>query len=228
MQFFILTYSGKPLGESGACCNTTYDFTSACKTCGTGATVLGALRTKGLTKISKDFFETTDGDKIISAELHDYMLMSNIKIGDLSKVVNYRGHELPYYHLTTHYKLPKADDIKGLVIEDQCNVCKQNGYFNDAIIGDIKQGVPTIVKPVELSYNSIEDAFIRQSDLYLSWEHMGKSNLVAYDKYVVGYARPLLIVSEMFYGFLTSKKIKNVEVEAINFRNPSNDRSYKM
>jgi hypothetical protein len=45
---------------------------------------------------------------------------------------------------------------------------------------------------------------------------MGKSNLVAHDKYVVGYARPLLIVSELFYNFLTSKGVKNIKVETIN------------
>jgi hypothetical protein len=150
MQFFILTYTGKPLGESGECCNTNYEFASACRNCGTGARVIGNLHSKGLTKIAKDFFETNDGDTIISAKLKEDMMMSNIKIGKLTKVVDYRIQELPYYHLTSEFMMPKATEIIGLKIEDQCNICKQNGYFNDAIIGNIKQGIPTLVKPVEL------------------------------------------------------------------------------
>lgn len=217
MQFFILTYTGKPLGESGECCNTNYDLATACENCGTGARVLGSLHTKGLTKIAKDFFQTNDGDTIISAKFKEDMVISNIKIGQLTKVVDYRGKELPYYYLTSDFMLPKATDIKGLIIEGQCNVCKQNGYFNDVIIGNIKQGVPTVIKPVEFFYNNIDDNFLRQSDVFLSWEHMGKSNLVAHDKYVVRYARPLLIVSELLYNFLTSKGVKNIKVEPINF-----------
>jgi hypothetical protein len=217
MQFFILTYTGKPLGESGECCNTNYDFAKACKKCGTGARVLGNLRTKGLTKIAKDFFQTNDGDTIISAKFKEDILTSNIKIGELTKIVDYRGKELPYYHLTSEFMLPKVTDIKGLKIEDQCDVCKQNGYFNEAIIGNIKLGIPTVVKPVELFYNNVDADFLKQSDVFLSWEHMGKSNLVAHDKYVVGYARPLLIISEQVYNFLTSKRVRNIEVEKINF-----------
>ena len=217
MQFFILTYTGKPLGESGECCNTNYDFTKACKKCGTGARVLGNLRTKGLTKIGKDFFETIDGDAIISAKFKEDMMMSNIKIGELTKIVDYKGPKLPFYHLTSEFMMPKATEIKGLNIEDQCNVCNHNGYFNEAIIGNIKLGIPTVVKPVELFYNNVDAGFLKQSEVFLSWEHMGKSNLVAHDKYVVRYARPLLIVSELFYNFLTSKGVKNFEVEKINF-----------
>ena len=114
-------------------------------------------------------------------------------------------------------KYLNSTEIKGLKIEDQCDVCKHNGYFNEAIIGNIKLGIPTVVKPVELFYNNVDAGFLKQSEVFLSWEHMGKSNLVAHDKYVVRYARPLLIVSELFYNFLTSKGVKNFEVEKINF-----------
>jgi hypothetical protein len=215
MRFFILTYTAKPLGESGECCNTDYDLATACKNCGTGAKVVGNLHTKGLAKIAKDFFQTNDGDTIISAKLKEDMVMAHIKIGELTKVVDFKGQELPYYNLTSDFMLPKATDIKGLIVEDQCNLCKQNGYFNDVIIGNIKQGVSTIIKPVELFYNNVDDKFLRQSDVFLSWEHMGKSNLVAHGKYVVRYARRLLIVSELFYSFLIFKGVKDIKIETI-------------
>lgn len=217
MQFYILTYTGKPFGESGESCKTNYDLTSGCKNCGTGSKIADKLHSKGLTKTTKDFFQTNDGDTIISAKLKEDMVMAHVKIGELAKVVDYRGQELPYYNLTSDFILPKATNIKGLIVEDQCYLCKQNGYFNDVIIGNIKQGVSTIIKPVELFYNNVDDKFLRQSDVFLSWEHMGKSNLVAHGKYVVRYSRPLLIVSELFYNFLSSKEVTNIKVEEINF-----------
>jgi hypothetical protein len=219
MQLYILTYIGKPFGESGESCKTNYDLTSGCKNCGTGSKIESELHSKGLTKIAKDFFQTNDGDTIISTKLKEEMVRAHIKIGELAKVVEHRGQYLSYYNLTSDFMLPKATKIKGLIVEDQCYLCKQNGYFNDVIVGNIKKRISTVIKPVEIFYNNVDDKFLRQSDVFLSWEHMGKSNLVAHGKFVVRYARPLLIVSELFYDFLTSKGVTNIKVESINLTN---------
>jgi len=70
MQHYIIQYTKKPLGESGEPCKSDYDFSTACNTCGTGAFLTGNLRVKGFSKINKDFFETLDGDYIISKRLY--------------------------------------------------------------------------------------------------------------------------------------------------------------
>jgi hypothetical protein len=213
MNYFILDYIRAPKGQSGEPYKSPYSLDKACKVCGTGAILEGNLKTVGLAKVKKDFFVTLDDDYIISEKLYTSLIKDEIKIVELKKIVDYKNHELPFYHLYTNYIFPPASRKNGLEIEGQCPACKKNGYFNKVIIGDV--GVPTIVFPYDIGYESIDRDFLEQSDFFFTWECTGLSNLKAHDNYVVRYARPLLIVSDKFKLILEKYKIKGLKFEEI-------------
>jgi len=215
MKYYILSYTKGTSGESGESCKSNYSFDNACKVCGTGAKLVGKLRTKGLLKIEKLLFETLDGDFIISQKLYEILNKKGVKLGELQSVINNKNNNLPLYHLNSNLYFPPAAEKTGLTIEGQCQTCKRNGYFNEAIIGNLKLNTPTQVFPVELYYQKINADFLDSSDFFFTWECTGLSNRIAHGDYVVRYARPMLIVSEFFKQALETEKIKGLKFEPI-------------
>src|SRR5690606_36175901 len=118
MKYFIYSYIDKPLAESGENCGTMYNLDEACPICGTGAQIKDRLMVRGFMKIKKDIFQTIDGDNIISEKLYLKLTKANIDIGNLNRVVDLSFGELPYFHLTSLFFLPKASIFKGLITED--------------------------------------------------------------------------------------------------------------
>lgn len=218
MKYYIITYTGKPIGESGEICDTNYNLERACKTCGTGATIIGSLRTKRLGSVKKNFFQTIDGDTLISEKLYKIFNKKCVKIGGLKKVLDINGNELPFYHLYTDFFLPKATMKMGLILENQCKTCERNGFFNDVIIGNLEKNIDTIVAPIMLTYTNLKFDFLNQSDIFNTWEHMGLSCLETKGRNERRFARPLLIVSERLRSLMVEEKIGGIKYEDVKFR----------
>ncbi|MEQ9288691.1 MAG: hypothetical protein RIG77_17350 [Cyclobacteriaceae bacterium] len=205
MNYHLINYELNGHGESGESCNSRYDLTTACETCGTGAKLLEPLKVKGLSNCKKHLFRTLDGDWLISSELYK-SFTSKIKL-NLIQVENTRNQALEFWHLTTSQILPKADlTSSGFVTENQCETCYRNGYFNDALIGDLKQGRKTVIKPLKLIYSRID----LNADIYQTWEHVGLSNKVASGNKVIRYARPCLVISERLRNLLTETELPHI------------------
>lgn len=210
MNYFILSYNRAPIGDSHDA-KLEFDFTTACKKCGTGAKLVGSLKLSGINKLTKDFFETYVGDYIISENLYNSLIRENIVLGNLKKVTDSNNTEQPYYHLSTNLILPPALKKDGLAVENQCSECKRNGFFYKLS----KSKDETIVFPTGIQYTSNQILVMEENDFYLTWECFGYSNLVACGNNVVGYARPLLIVSEKFKIALEKFKVKGLIYELI-------------
>ncbi len=214
MEYYILNYTKSAIGESGESCKSNYTFENACEVCGTGAKLVGKLRTRGLAKVKKDFFSTLDDDFIISKKMYEE-LKDKLQLGNLKTVVDSKSNDLPFYHLNTDLHFPAGIKKDGLVIYEQCLACKRNGYFNKTIVGNSKMNIPTQVFPIGLYYPIIENKFLNSSDFFFTWESMGLSNRIAQGNNVIRYARPLLIISERFKTALVSYKIKGLDFEPI-------------
>lgn len=218
MMFYIVNYNGSSKGQSGEnIASNKYDLSSACVRCGTGAKLIGSLYVKGINKVNLDFFETINGDVIISEKLYDFLILSKIKLPKLFKVKDKNENGLAFYYLNPDLSFPKSlPESDGLIIDDQCVLCKKDGYYNDVVIGDLEKGIDTFVKPINLYFNYNQSLF-SQSDVFNSWEHFGKSNLVNEGNLVIRYARPLLLCSEKFKNVISQFKVKNVEFEELKF-----------
>lgn len=216
MEFFILTYTGKPIGESGESCGTIYNLENACPVCGTGAQPLDDLHVKRLNNIKTPLFQTYDGDFLIHEDLYDELILDNLGIGRLKKVVNWKNNNLPFFYFNPQFHFPKTKVFNGLIIENQCPFCKRNGYFNDAIIGCLEKNIPTIIKDLKPDYDKIAPELLKQSEFFNSWEHLGLSNKVSNGNKVVRYARPLLIVSDSLRAFLEKRNLNQLKYSQFN------------
>ena len=128
MNYYIIGYKNKPIGESGESCKSEYDFKDACDLCGTGANLIKDLRVKGFSKINKDFFETLDGDFIISKRIYETIKQDQPSF-ELKPVIDSKNNKLDFYHLNPSKVLPKFENkSKGYIVENQCEKCNRNGF----------------------------------------------------------------------------------------------------
>ena len=214
MKYYILSYIGGKQGESGEPCGTEYSFDDACYTCGTGAEVKRNLKARGIAKTNKDFFETKDGDLIISKCLYE-RIQGKLPEFELVQVVNTRNQPLDFYHFFSKSTLPKfKESSTGYVTEGQCPICHRDGYFNDVIVGTLV-GTPTIVKPVILRYEYEDVSKLLNMLLLKSCECIGLSNKKKDGSRVIGFARPLMVVREDLKEALGNERIKATLFEPI-------------
>lgn len=216
MQYYIIQYNNRPLGESGEPCKSDYDFSTACNTCGTGAVLSGNLKVKGFSKINMDFFETLDGDYIISKRLYS-KIRDSFKDLALLNVIGMRNKVLiDYFHFTSQIVLPRFQQkSSGLVIEKQCPECMRNGFHNHAIIGDINKNIPTIVSPLNFIYKKCDFENVENSMILKTWECAGLSNKLPGGNFVIRYARPWIIVNQQIRDLLDQEKISSIEYENV-------------
>lgn len=214
-MYYIISYKNRPLGESGETCKSDYDLSNACIDCGTGAKLIGNLRVKGFSNIKKDFFETLDGDFIISTRLYK-RIQENFNDFKLMKVIDSRNNPLDFYHFDSDTTLPRfKKSSSGFVIEGQCQSCKRNGYFTHAEIGNLEKNIPTIIHPDIFKYDKNDLEKYKGELILNTWECFGLSNIIATEKYVIRYARPLTIVSEKIKDIFDRERLKDIEYEQI-------------
>lgn len=214
MKYYILCYNQSPIGDSRDSI-LEYDFSRACNACGTGAVLVGNLKLSGINKLKRDFFETYIGDYIISEKLLNHLESKNLLTENLKKIHNMKNSELAYYHLYTKAILPPAIKKNGLVVENQCETCKRNGFFYKLS----KSYEKSIVVPSGIVYSKSQIYGNENRHFYFTWECFGYSNLVAHGNNEVGFARPMLVVSEFFMSAINELKVKGVEFEPITISN---------
>lgn len=215
MRHFIISYKKRPLGESGESCKSDFDLSSACIDCGTGAKLNGNLKVKGFSNIKRDFFETLDGDYIISTRLYK-LIQENFIDFKLTQVIDSRNNPLDFYHFDNRVILPRLKKgSTGYVIDKQCQTCKKNGYFTHSEISNLEKNMPTIIHPYNFKYdkNDLEE---HKTELILNtWECFGLSNRIATGKFVIRYARPMTIVSEKIKDIFDKEKLSDIEYQQI-------------
>jgi len=101
------------------------------------------------------------------------------------------------------------------VSENQGHDCKRNGYFNHAVIGDIKKNIPTIISPLNFIYKKCDFESIANSMVIKTWECAGLSNKIAKDNIVNRYARPWIIINQQIRDLFEQEKISNIEYETV-------------
>ncbi|GAA4303434.1 hypothetical protein [Nibribacter koreensis] len=221
-KLYILSTTSASVGDSGEPFGSIYNLERACPFCGTAAQLVGPIRSIGLSKAKKDFFDTLGGDLMLSEKLKQALEDAGLMSNCLYPVHDTKGNVLPLYHINPTLTLPKAHkDSTGLKKADQCKNCKRDGHFNEAIIGSLENDIPTYVAPLQLNYDNVDADFLNSSDAFNTWEHFGISRLKKEGNYVVHYARPLIIVNERVKAVFEKLKIKHTEFEEVTLRLPA-------
>jgi hypothetical protein len=216
MKYYLIIYKGKLIGESGESCDSTYELQNACTTCGTNAQLTGNLIAKRISNVKLDFFQTIDRDYLLSDKLFNFLKKRGLKIEPMVRVIDLKKEETGFYYFKSNFNLPKTTHMTtGLKTEDQCPICKRNGYYNDVKYQESEEGIKKTYPPIHLVYGNIKDDLLESSDIFNTWEHFGLSNLKIEGIKVLRYARPMLVVSELIKRAFEEYDVKNALFEEV-------------
>lgn len=220
MKFYLLFNTVKETGYSGEGAGGQYNMETGCKNCGTACKLIGNLPINAV-KLKRDFIQTLDRDYLISDKLFSALNSVDVKIGRLLHILNSKSREeLPYYHFNPQFTFPEMlPESEGIKTDDQCPVCKRNGFYDYRIYPKDDNGEIIVEQikdvPRKYIYNIPDKTILEKSDIFFTWEHFGPSNLIASGNKVVGFARPRLIVSERVKSVFEKCSVKNTLFEEI-------------
>jgi hypothetical protein len=193
-------------GYGGPKYGTKYDLSQACPRCGTGAIQLSPLHLNPAEiPASGSAFRTLDGEILFSLYLGRILNSANISGLELRAARSHKtAVELPWVQLIGKMKMPPMSPTsKGILRENPCPRCEQDGYFHSANM------------PIEIEYSSSEVTLDGLSDVVHTYEHFGNSVLREpfEDSH---FAQPLLLIKPKVFKVLRKHKVRGLEFVPVN------------
>ncbi|MFX0209606.1 MAG: hypothetical protein ACFFDT_26740 [Candidatus Hodarchaeota archaeon] len=206
-KFYLLIVKNLEVDASGAAFyGTKYDMKKACPKCGTGAIPTGSRYMSGLKKLRKGLFLAGYGELLASVELAEKLISLGIK--NLAEVYNTKGIKMPFMEIRGEDVLPPfSQKTAGYAIDEQCPVCKRNGYF------DLREG------PLRLFYEKVDRSLL-EKHILITYERFGYSYLRTPFKDSV-LAKPKFIVSCKVKNLLEEEKVRGLEFEPVTILSTS-------
>lgn len=208
-KFYIIIPTAGECGYSGKNYPTDYDFTDACKYCGTGAKPIFDLEIK--LRSQYPLLNTLNGDLLLSDFLVSQILESLPEFSNnLRKTNNSLNLEVKYFLLQSEFILPRmSSDSSGIQTEDQCLHCKRDGHY------DVLEKAPfpkkgNVVKTLEYRYPSLKVNDLKGHDVLMTIECFGKSNLFPKKNRTFSLAKSRIAVSQKVLDVLIKHEIQMV------------------
>lgn len=213
MMWCVVEFGVMEKGEAGPREGTKYDMSQACPRCGTGARQITPLTLRASdVPGNRPIAQTLDRDLLIREDLSAALSQATGKRATLWPVLERRTEKpLPWWQLVPQYTFPKADpSSEGFIVERQCQECRRDGHFSDP-------GRRNVSLVYQLPKRAVEEL----PHICATWECFGNSSLTEdppgeIPQRVIGFARPLLIVSEVVAGVLHRASTK-VAISPVRF-----------
>lgn len=204
----------KPLDSGGCEYGTTYDLSSACPHCGTGAVQTSPLMV-ALTELPKKALicDTCLGEVLVAEKLADGLREGDVSGLELRQARLYGNDEpLPWFQMISYHELPRmSQETKGIVRDVHpgfgCTVCERDVFASSG------NG------PVEIAYDRSEVGPDEIPDVVHTWECFGRS-VIADDpvrKLVQGFASPLMLVKPKVYDIFRKLRVKRMRFWPVRF-----------
>jgi hypothetical protein len=196
-QFYRLIVQTQSKIYGGPKYGTTFDMTSSCSVCGTGAKPQGPLYINILKNSKHQIFQTLDGEIICSSKI--VKAMQNIKGNFWAEIRNAKSKDqLPLFELRPEATMPPfSPKSTGYEKEHSCKKCQRDGFF-EFPNSHLKLIYPELTD--ELSILNVLSTF----------EQFGNSKLRdPFNESV--FARPLILVSQTMKLILQELNLPNIE-----------------
>ena len=200
----VLEVNRAPKGLGGPASGTIFDFSTGCPRCGTGATQVSPLRLlpTDVKKASKTkIMKTLSGEILVDESVSDVLQQAHVSGMELRESVSPGGDPLAWYQLIPRQELPRfAANSKGILVENSCERCRQDGFFNSA------------TEPLEILYTGID--LSKQPDVVRTWEHFGNSRLTdPIERSRL--ARPLILIKPRVARLIESAGARGVDTTPV-------------
>ena len=203
-----------PKASGGAEAGTTYDLSSGCPRCGTGATQTSALiLRKAQTPTSGKIFVTAHETMLASEVAH--LLNEQMVTGvELREAVAWRtGEPLGWHQLIpTDVMPPWSAKTTGGDTESPCPRCNRDGHFDS----------PT--EPLRITYRASDLGYVESlPDVTSTWERFGNSWITPPSEHHIplAFAHPLILVRPRVRALLREAQVTRLQYEPITITSDS-------
>jgi len=189
---------------------TTYDLSTGCPECGTGAVQTSPLMI-GLSELPKrrPVCQTCLGHDLVGPSVAEALRAARVTGLELRQVHLYGNNEpLPWWQMISSFTLPKMDPrTRGILHENvrpaPCPMCSRDGHYD------------TTEQESEPTYSRADVDVNELPDFVNTWECFGKS--VLKDGHPINIAQPLMFIKPKVMDFFRSLKIRGVGFGPVHF-----------
>lgn len=207
-ELLLMRVARNPRGTAGPEYGTEYDLSTGCSACKTGARQISPLRL-GPKEIPKKpgIWPISRGGIILDEGLaHELQIVIKSACG-LRQCEDRQTHrKLPWWQILPDLAMPPLDSTsRGVETEEQCPVCKREGFFNDPDV------------PERYVYRMNKKQRAKLQDFIATWEHFGHTLLDPKETSYPGFAEPGILVSNRVMRVFLDKKVKAVNFIPVQF-----------
>jgi hypothetical protein len=194
-----------PFGPSHG---TTFDLSSACPRCGTGA-----VQTSPFYGPAKSFPKTglicaSSTETFVAEPLADALRRAETTGLELRQARSHREHEpLPWWQIVPRFTMPKMSQATKGIVHDQklppCPQCGRDGHYH------------TASEPEQIAYASADVEADELPDVVQTWECFSRSGIDPDDFRRSRFADPAILVKPGVFDIFRRMKVKHARFQPV-------------
>lgn len=205
-----LSVDRKEIDPYGPTRGTTYDLSTGCPQCGTGATQTSPFLAPPRSLPKTGLLCASSSETFVATPLAEALRAEDVSGIELRQVLSSTDRTpLPWFQIVSSFEMPKmAPSTKGIVRDPTlppCPRCQRDGHYH------------TVKEPLQIVYDSASLTVGELPDVVHTWECFGRSGIHAENFRYSRFAPPLILVNRKVFEIFRAMGVKHARFTPVRF-----------
>lgn len=205
-----LSVDRKEIDPYGPTRGTTYDLSTGCPQCGTGATQTSPFLAPPRSLPKTGLLCASSSETFVATPLADALRAEDVSGIELRQVLSSTDRTpLPWFQIVSSFEMPKmAPSTKGIIRSSTlppCPRCQRDGHYH------------TVKEPLQIVYDSASLTVGELPDVVHTWECFGRSGIHAENFRYSRFAPPLILVNRKVFEIFRAMRVKHARFTPVRF-----------
>lgn len=205
-----LSVDRKEIDPYGPTRGTTYDLSTGCPQCGTGATQTSPFLAPPRSLPKTGLLCASSSETFVATPLADALRAEDVSGIELRQVLSSTDRTpLPWFQIVSSFEMPKmAPSTKGIIRSSTlppCPRCQRDGHYH------------TPEERLQIVYDSASLTVGELPDVVHTWECFGRSGIHAENFRYSRFAPPLILVNRKVFEIFRAMRVKHARFTPVRF-----------
>lgn len=205
-----LSVDRREIDPYGPTRGTTYDLSTGCPQCGTGATQTSPFLAPPRSLPKTGLLCASSSETFVATPLADALRAEDVSGIELRQVLSSTDRTpLPWFQIVSSFEMPKmAPSTKGIIRSSTlppCPRCQRDGHYH------------TPEEPLQIVYDSASLTVGELPDVVHTWECFGRSGIHAENFRYSRFAPPLILVNRKVFEIFRAMRVKHARFTPVRF-----------